>query len=450
MRLTAESRLLLRIAALIVPAERRDEWGREWEGELWYWLTSTPQSTLWARLELARHCTGAIVDAFYLRVDGEELARNVRRTAGHPAFPIVAAMAMLMVIGAASGWFSRTRRALSGPAYAGAERIAILHEEGPLRGERHSVPAAKIADWDKSAASLEGAAVYFWYHSIFGAPAEDVRAAKVGPAFFEILGVEPALGRLFRRPDATDCRDCAVLSYESWRRERIAIGQSVIVDGRPMRLIGVLPRDFWFADARPAVWTLYVTGETWRVWDVTPAGALCLLQRGTTAAAAQAELRASSTELMPRSSGRWVTVTPIRSSVRMSLPFFVPFFSFFLGVAAILAVWKASVRAAGFGVLTAALSLTVVLLTVIEFTDGAQPFTTWAFVVASILVVYCSHRDLHLRCPVCLRRLNMPVRIGHAGQVLLEQAGTELVCPRGHGMLYTPEISVEAESWVRV
>jgi len=51
---------------------------------------------------------------------------------------------------------------------------------------------------------------------------------------------------------------------------------------------------------------------------------------------------------------------------------------------------------------------------------------------------------------VCLHRLTMPVRIGTCGQVLLEQAGLELVCPQGHGMQYTPQMQVEAESWVRV
>ena len=43
----------------------------------------------------------------------------------------------------------------------------------------------------------------------------------------------------------------------------------------------------------------------------------------------------------------------------------------------------------------------------------------------------------------------MPVRIGHAGQVLLDAAGTELICPKGHGMLYTPEMPAEPECWVR-
>ncbi len=453
MRLTPEARLLLRIAALIVPAQNREEWAREWEGELWYWLTSVPEATVGARLQLARHCTGAIVDAFYLRVDAEELARNASRTAGHPLFPIAAALALLLLLGAWSGWWPRARQAIVGPNYPAADRIAILYQEGPGVRDRRSVPAEKVVDWDKKAASLEGAAVYYWYHTVLGLHPDEVRGAKVGPAFFQIVGVEPALGRLFTRSDAEYCQDCAVLSYDSWQRylggDRGAIGNKVIVDGQPMRVIGVLPRNFWFVEARPAVWTLYVAGETWRVWDVAPSGGVCRLRPGVTPAAAQAALRAAADPSMPRSSGKWATVTPIAQVARRSLPFVFPMFGVALIAAAILAALR-GFRSAVFGVVTSALALAVAFLWIIEFTEPGQTFAIWAYIASSVGVVVYSYRDLRRRCPVCLHRLTMPVRIGHSGQVLLEQSGLELVCPQGHGMLYTPQVQVEAASWVRV
>jgi hypothetical protein len=43
------------------------------------------------------------------------------------------------------------------------------------------------------------------------------------------------------------------------------------------------------------------------------------------------------------------------------------------------------------------------------------------------------------RCPVCLRLLANPVRIGASSRILLEWHGTELMCLRGHGLLYVPE-----------
>ena len=47
--------------------------------------------------------------------------------------------------------------------------------------------------------------------------------------------------------------------------------------------------------------------------------------------------------------------------------------------------------------------------------------------------------DQRQRCPVCLRLLANPVRIGESSRILLEWHGTELMCDRGHGLLYVPE-----------
>jgi hypothetical protein len=41
--------------------------------------------------------------------------------------------------------------------------------------------------------------------------------------------------------------------------------------------------------------------------------------------------------------------------------------------------------------------------------------------------------------PVCLRLLANPVRVGEPSRMFLEWHGTELMCLRGHGMLYVPE-----------
>lgn len=48
--------------------------------------------------------------------------------------------------------------------------------------------------------------------------------------------------------------------------------------------------------------------------------------------------------------------------------------------------------------------------------------------------------DQRRRCPVCLQRLRHPAGIGAASHTFLEWHGTELVCPRGHGLLHVSEI----------
>jgi hypothetical protein len=49
--------------------------------------------------------------------------------------------------------------------------------------------------------------------------------------------------------------------------------------------------------------------------------------------------------------------------------------------------------------------------------------------------------DQQRRCPVCLRLLTEPVRIGAPSYTFLEWYGAESTCARGHGLLHTSETS---------
>jgi hypothetical protein len=57
----------------------------------------------------------------------------------------------------------------------------------------------------------------------------------------------------------------------------------------------------------------------------------------------------------------------------------------------------------------------------------------------SLFAVRWINADQRKRCPVCLSLLANPVRIGESSRILLEWHGTELMCLRGHGLLYVPE-----------
>jgi hypothetical protein len=53
-------------------------------------------------------------------------------------------------------------------------------------------------------------------------------------------------------------------------------------------------------------------------------------------------------------------------------------------------------------------------------------------------------RDQRQRCPVCLRLLTNPARVGQPSRNFLAWNGTELMCNQGHGLMHVPEI---ATSW---
>jgi hypothetical protein len=49
-------------------------------------------------------------------------------------------------------------------------------------------------------------------------------------------------------------------------------------------------------------------------------------------------------------------------------------------------------------------------------------------------------QDQRKRCPVCLRVLSNPARVGQASRNFLAWNGTELICAGGHGLLHIPEL----------
>lgn len=79
---------------------------------------------------------------------------------------------------------------------------------------------------------------------------------------------------------------------------------------------------------------------------------------------------------------------------------------------------------------------------------GMSPHATLIGYVLGFRWVF---QDQRRRCPVCLRLLTNPVRIGQPSYHLLEWYGTELMCSQGHGLLHVPETptsSYSAPSWL--
>ncbi|MBV8867137.1 MAG: ABC transporter permease, partial [Acidobacteriaceae bacterium] len=76
-----------------------------------------------------------------------------------------------------------------------------------------------------------------------------LQAATVTWQWFDVFGAKPLLGRGFHQDDdQPGSSNVAVLSFDIWRRmfgaERSAVGNTIELDRKPYRIIGVMPANF--------------------------------------------------------------------------------------------------------------------------------------------------------------------------------------------------------------
>ena len=111
-------RWLVRAASWIAPRRARPEWRARWESGLRTLWTLVERGELAAdaSAQMLRHCAGAFADAFWLRFRRQSLRNRVRG----PAFPLLAAAAVLLMTAALTGGFSTTRAVVRLALAAGA------------------------------------------------------------------------------------------------------------------------------------------------------------------------------------------------------------------------------------------------------------------------------------------------------------------------------------------
>lgn len=92
-----------------------------------------------------------------------------------------------------------------------------------------------------------------------GGQAVRVRGLAATPSLFRLLGVGTFLGRTFTQDEGEiGNEDRVVLSYGLWQQlyggDRAAVGDDLIMGGRPFTIVGVMPQDFSFFDPEVRFW----------------------------------------------------------------------------------------------------------------------------------------------------------------------------------------------------
>lgn len=147
------------------------------------------------------------------------------------------------------------------------------------------------------------------YHLLVGETPEVVRTSVVSSGLFPLLGVTCVQGRLFspEEYEPGHAGESVVLSYTAWTKyfgqAKDLVGRDIRLDGRPIRVIGILAREFrmdLLFDGKDGIFiTSTAAPSPNSSWAVFPLGRL---KPGVTLAQAEAELIAGRPESQSKDS----------------------------------------------------------------------------------------------------------------------------------------------------
>jgi hypothetical protein len=184
----------------------------------------------------------------------KELRWSFRRLAGAPAASGMALVVLALGIGSTVTLFTVARAVLIRDLpLPGSDRLVVLERTIGDEPTLFHSPADLIDLRQRSEifAHVGGLARFRSVLTGVGDPVY-VAGASVTPDYLEGLGARPALGDLFRSGEGGGAEelDVAVLSWELWRSafggDRGVVGRRFLLDDRPHRVVGVMPRELGF------------------------------------------------------------------------------------------------------------------------------------------------------------------------------------------------------------
>ncbi len=186
----------------------------------------------------------------------QDIRYGLRALRDRPAFTIVATLSLALGIGANATIFSIINATLLAPlGLANEDRLVALTTH-PLEspGNRGSAAYREYEAW-QDARSFEAVGGFWSVPEILGgeadgtAAAEDLQVIRGGPRLFEVLDVEPQIGRLitFEEDQVENWAPVALISDRLWERrferDPQVLGQTMRLDGIVTTIIGVMPPD---------------------------------------------------------------------------------------------------------------------------------------------------------------------------------------------------------------
>ncbi len=449
----------------------REAWREQWRGDLWEWMLDAAKGgDSEAHFALLSHTKQAFREALEARFHSESGAAGVRELWGHPRFCLALCAVPIVALALASGGFRNLRLLARGLPYPDASRLMVLAQGPPVFGLRIGFNERELREFKSKSKTLEAVASYVWRTQRVASGdwrkgAVNASTAYVSANFFEVLGASRTLH------DPAEF----LVSHAFWREQLGGdpnmVGRSFEIGGRTLRLAGVLPKDFSFLSPAIAVWALDSADPAPPParWWLGLKGAVARLRPEATPAGAEAELHQLQVQAGVARRNFRMKAAPIAELFHGQLWSYGVDLLMAVGFALLWAMAGAAgdyrrgrtigpaARYWAFFAAKPVLLLCALFVWLFEFTGvstlgvtgGLQsrggPLLVWWTFLCAFLIFLWAWRDQPSRCRVCLQRMHQPLRIGVPGQILLANSGEEVMCPRGHGVVYTSESVLGSE-----
>ena len=250
-------------AALLVPADQRPEWRREWQAELWHVRRSFCEAgrCSWpAQREINAFCFGSLQDAFCLRREFRQAQAPSARLDGAAMQCVLRLGTLLAVVVIIARLLPGVQAERDPARFQVSPGVILIQNSSSTETFTPSVSVDLFHDWKHTRQRyFDEFAFYRTVSETASLPSRRVAGWSVTHAsrnLFSLLGLQLPFDPT---PDNGEFRS-VILSHEAWRRDFAAdpgiAGRMVRVGNHVARIAGVMPYGSWRLPGNPDAWLL--------------------------------------------------------------------------------------------------------------------------------------------------------------------------------------------------
>lgn len=202
----------------------------------------------------------------------QDIRYAVRTLRKSPGFTTTSVGVLALAIGANTAMFSVLNAVLLRPLpYRSPEQLAMLWTEDPTQNFREGRSALwDVEQWRSQSQSFADMATFDAVSTFLtGADGvEQIAGASISPNLLPLLGVRPVLGRSFSTEEAEQRQRLVLISHRFWQARfggsHDALGATLVLNGFPCQIIGILPAYFQIARLDADVWEPHPSRQSMR------------------------------------------------------------------------------------------------------------------------------------------------------------------------------------------